>query len=126
MGYSDELWARHEPIWRAVHDHPFVRGIGDGTLPVERFRYYIEQDFVFLHEYSRVLALAVAKGIELASMARFASASPDFGVVPKISEGFEGFTISETSPESAGTHSPPIKFWDSSCDSIMDRYLLRR
>ena len=72
MGYSDELWARHEPIWRAVHDHPFVRGIGDGTLPVERFRYYIEQDYVFLLEYSRVLALAVAKGVELPSMARFA------------------------------------------------------
>ena len=72
MGYSDELWARHELIWRAVHDHPFVRGIGDGTLPVERFRYYIEQDYVFLLEYSRVLALAVAKGVELASMARFA------------------------------------------------------
>ena len=72
MGYSDELWARHEPIWRAVHDHPFVRGIGDGSLPVERFRYYIEQDYVFLLEYSRVLALAVAKGVELPSMARFA------------------------------------------------------
>ena len=72
MGYSDELWARHEPIWRAVHDHPFVSGIGDGSLPVERFRYYVEQDYVFLLEYSRVLALAVAKGGALPSMARFA------------------------------------------------------
>ena len=72
MGYSDELWARHERIWAAVHAHPFVRGIGDGSLPVERFRYYIEQDYVFLLEYSRVLALAVAKGVELPSMARFA------------------------------------------------------
>src|SRR5207248_5123813 len=72
MGYADELWARHAPIWEAVHRHPFVAGIGDGTLPVERFRYYIEQDYVFLLEYGRVLALAVAKGVELPSMARFA------------------------------------------------------
>src|SRR5215216_255688 len=53
-----------------------------------------------------------------ASMAREVSPSPDFGVVPKVSEGFAGLTISETSPESAGTHSPPIKFFDSIWDSI--------
>src|SRR5215208_2870877 len=53
-----------------------------------------------------------------ASMARAVSALSDFGVVPRASDGFEGFTISEVSPESAGTHSPPIKFWDSICDSI--------
>src|SRR5215218_4900018 len=53
-----------------------------------------------------------------ASMAREVSPSPDFGVVPKVSEGFAGLTISETSPESAGTHSPPMKFFDSIWDSI--------
>lgn len=72
MSFASELWARHEPIWAAVHRHPFVTGISDGTLPVARFRFYIEQDYVFLVEYSRVLALAVAKGVELPSMARFA------------------------------------------------------
>src|SRR5215211_5377710 len=53
-----------------------------------------------------------------ASMARSVSALSDLGVVPSTSEGFEGFTISEISPESAGTHSPPMKFRDSICDSI--------
>lgn len=72
MGYAADLWARHRAIWDAVQGHPFVRGVGDGTLPVERFRYYIEQDYVYLAEYSRVLALAVAKGRELPAMARFA------------------------------------------------------
>ena len=72
MGFAGELQARHRPIFEAVLEHPFVRGIGDGTLPVERFRFYIEQDYIFLLEYSRVLALAVAKGVELPSMARFA------------------------------------------------------
>lgn len=72
MGFARELQERHRAIFAAVLDHPFVRGIGDGTLPVERFRCYIEQDYVFLLEYSRVLALAVAKGPELGAMARFA------------------------------------------------------
>ena len=26
------------PIWEACLKHPFVTGIGDGTLPVEKFR----------------------------------------------------------------------------------------
>jgi hypothetical protein len=54
-----------------------------------------------------------------ASMARSVSALSDFGVVPRISDGFEGFTTSEVSPESAGTHAPPIKFRASVWDSIM-------
>jgi hypothetical protein len=54
-----------------------------------------------------------------ASIALLVSSTPDFGVVPRTSEGFEGFTSSEVSPESAGTHSPPMKFRDSICDSIM-------
>lgn len=72
MSFARELQDRHRPVFEATLRHPFVRGIGDGTLPVDRFRYYIEQDYVFLLEYSRALALAVAKGAELAAMARFA------------------------------------------------------
>src|SRR5215216_3750780 len=53
-----------------------------------------------------------------ASMARSVSVLSDFGVVPRTSEGFDGFTIFEVSPESAGTHSPPMKLSDSICDSI--------
>jgi thiaminase/transcriptional activator TenA len=72
MGYAQQLQVRHASIFARVLDHPFVRGIGDGSLPVERFRFYIEQDYAFLIEYSRVLALAVAKGRELPGMGHFA------------------------------------------------------
>ena len=72
MGYAQQLQERHTAIFARVLDHPFVRGIGDGSLPIERFRFYIEQDYVFLMEYSRVLALAVAKGRALPGMGHFA------------------------------------------------------
>ncbi len=72
MSFARELQERHRALHAATLAHPFVRGIGDGTLPVERFRFYVEQDYVFLIEYGRVLALAVAKGRELDGMARFA------------------------------------------------------
>jgi thiaminase (transcriptional activator TenA) len=72
MGFARDLQNRCAPIFARIRQHPFVRGIGDGTLPIERFRFYVEQDYVFLIEYSRVLALAVAKGLTLDGMARFA------------------------------------------------------
>ncbi len=72
MSFARTLQTRHAPLFARVRAHPFVQGIGDGTLPVERFRFYIEQDYLFLVEYARVLALAAAKGRDLATMARFA------------------------------------------------------
>lgn len=62
MGFSDDLRKLADPVWRRSLSHPFVSGIGDGSLPVEKFKFYVRQDYVFLVEYSRVLALAVAKG----------------------------------------------------------------
>jgi thiaminase/transcriptional activator TenA len=72
MGFSDDLRRLGEPIWSRSLSHPFVRGIGDGSLPVEKFKFYIRQDYVFLVEYARVLALASAKGHDLTIMAKFA------------------------------------------------------
>lgn len=72
MSFAHELQTRFAPLFADVQAHSFVAGIGDGTLAVERFRYYIEQDYVFLMEYSRVLALAVAKGRDLPGMGQFA------------------------------------------------------
>jgi thiaminase/transcriptional activator TenA len=70
--FSDELRTAAAGVWEAQHEHPFVRGIGDGTLPEEAFRHYVRQDYVFLVDYGRLLALACARAPELATMRRFA------------------------------------------------------
>lgn len=70
------FWAearqRTEPIWQRIFAHPFVRSIGDGSLSLGRFRYYLRQDYVFLIEYARVLAMCVARGRDPATMGRLA------------------------------------------------------
>ncbi len=73
MGLSDDLRKLAEPVWSRSLSHPFVTGIGDGSLPVEKFKFYVRQDYVFLVEFSRVLALAVAKGHDLPVMEKFAA-----------------------------------------------------
>jgi thiaminase/transcriptional activator TenA len=60
--------------WDRAHvDHPTVRGIGDGTLSPERFRFYMAQDYLFLIDYCRVVALAAAKSPDPESMGRWAA-----------------------------------------------------
>ena len=73
MDCSKELSQYAAKVWEAFHLHPFVRGIGDGTLPLEQFNYWLKQDYVYLIDYARVFALAAAKAPDLESMSRFAA-----------------------------------------------------
>jgi thiaminase/transcriptional activator TenA len=59
-------------IWHRESEHAFVRALGDGTLAPDRFSFYLEQDYLFLIEYSRVFALASAKARDLTTMTLFA------------------------------------------------------
>ena len=72
MRFTEQLRRQTTDLRRQVLEHPFVRGIGDGSLPLESFRFYMCQDYVFLQDYCRVLALAVAKADNLETMGRFA------------------------------------------------------
>jgi len=70
--FSEQLRRRADPVWEAQHVHPFVRGIGDGSLDLESFKHWVRQDYVFLIDYCRLFALAVARAPDLATMTRFA------------------------------------------------------
>jgi thiaminase/transcriptional activator TenA len=58
---SDGFRARCDPIWRALHEHPFINELAAGTLPLETFRFFLEQDNFYLEEYARCLAMGAAK-----------------------------------------------------------------
>ena len=48
--------------WKvANNDHPFVKQLGDGSLALDKFQYYLKQDYVFLINYCKVLAIASSK-----------------------------------------------------------------
>lgn len=70
---SDRLFHTVEPLWNAYLEHPFVRGIGDGTLAPEKFRHYLQQDYVYLKEYCRIFAIGAAKSPDLDTMGLFSS-----------------------------------------------------
>lgn len=56
MAISAELHAIGLPLVEAQLAHPTVAGIGRGDLAEPVFRSWLEQDYLFLHDYVRVFA----------------------------------------------------------------------
>lgn len=81
MTTTQRLLAATEEIWAEYHTHPFVRGIADGTLDEEKFRYYMVQDYLYLIDYAKVFAIGVAKARDPETMRLFA------GYVHQILDG---------------------------------------
>ncbi len=73
MTLTDDLYAAAKPTWDAQLEHPFVTGLGDGSLDVERFRRWVLQDYLYLKEFARIFAWAVAKADRLESMSWYAT-----------------------------------------------------
>jgi thiaminase/transcriptional activator TenA len=71
-GYSGYLRLQADPIWKAQHNHPFVRGIGDGTLDPDRFAFWLRQDYLFLIDYARLFGAGVLRAPDLHTMTTFA------------------------------------------------------
>lgn len=61
MNIVDRMLAASENIWAAYYEHPFIKGIEDGTLDIRKFRFYIIQDYLYLIDYMRSFAIGVAK-----------------------------------------------------------------
>lgn len=61
MSLSQTLWQTHQDIAIATLNHPFVQGIGDGSLDKAKFAYYVGQDAFFLEAFARAYSIAAAK-----------------------------------------------------------------
>ena len=59
--FSEQLRLEAEPIWEEIFRNPFLREISDASLPLEKFRYYLNQDYLYLEGFARSVALALAK-----------------------------------------------------------------
>jgi thiaminase (transcriptional activator TenA) len=68
MTLSSRLWSDSADVAADVLAHPFVRGIGDGSLPRDLFAGYIAQDAFFLESFARAYALALARSRDTATL----------------------------------------------------------
>jgi len=61
MKFTESLWASIESIYDRILKHPFIRGLTEGSLEEEAFRFYVIQDALYLKDFARGLALLGAK-----------------------------------------------------------------
>lgn len=59
--WTAALWAAGGETWHQILDLPFVRALGDGTLDEDLFAFYLDQDALYLRDYSRALATLSAR-----------------------------------------------------------------
>lgn len=73
--FTDLLWDASENIRRAIDDLEFLRLLGAGTLPLDAFRRYLEQDSLYLGGYVKSLSLLAAHAPNPVAGAFWASAA---------------------------------------------------
>lgn len=75
--FTKRLYENVQPIWEKNHQHPFVQELGRGTLAEEKFIQYMKQDYVYLIDYAKLLAVGVTKAHNLEMMNKFSSVLHD-------------------------------------------------
>ncbi len=71
MKWSEKTWAETAPIYQKIIEMPFIKELADGSLPREKFLFYIAQDDIYLQAYARTLAMIAARATEPAEVAAF-------------------------------------------------------
>lgn len=72
MSLSADLWAANADLAAEALAHPFVGGIGDGTLSRDRFAGYVAQDAFFLESFARAYAVGVVHSSDRVTLDIFA------------------------------------------------------
>jgi len=72
-GLAARLWAANADLAERILAHGFVRGLADGSLPVESFKRYVAQDAYFLEAFARAYASCLAASRDREDVYRFAA-----------------------------------------------------
>jgi thiaminase (transcriptional activator TenA) len=73
ISFTEELRKKADSIWEANLEHPFVKGIANGDLPLENFKYYVLQDSYYLSHFARIQAIGAARAEDLYTTSRMAA-----------------------------------------------------
>jgi thiaminase/transcriptional activator TenA len=71
MKTSARLYKSVNTIWDSYYRHPFIKGMADGSLKVDKFKFYMIQDYIYLLDYVKIYALGIVKAKDERTMQGF-------------------------------------------------------
>ncbi len=71
MKWSETAWQEALPIYNQITTMPFITELAGGTLDIEKFKYYMQQDAHYLEYFARTLAVIAAKLNDVNAMLDF-------------------------------------------------------
>lgn len=72
-GFSAELRKNASHIWEKIFTHPFLAEMEEAVLPLDKFKFYVKQDYTYLVDFARCLGIAAAKVEDIETMRMLAS-----------------------------------------------------
>lgn len=64
MNWTDHAWQSIQPLFQEILEMPFIQELKEGTLPLEKFQFYMLQDAKYLEHYGRALAALGSKAAD--------------------------------------------------------------
>ena len=61
MKWSEKTWEATLPVYNKILELPFIHELMNGTLPNDKFMFYIRQDALYLAEFGKVMAGIASK-----------------------------------------------------------------
>lgn len=96
MPFTEELWSSITHVYDQIIHHPFNEELMKGTLAKERFKFYMQQDALYLFDFGKSLALMGARADSPGYLQQFAKFAEGAVVVESAlhDQYFEKFGIS--------------------------------
>lgn len=97
MNWSTGTWQQIAPIYEKIVNMPFIGELMNGSLPLEKFQFYMLQDAHYLDQFGRALAIIAARVQDLEDSLAFIQFAEGAVVVEKAlhESYFERFGLKE-------------------------------
>jgi thiaminase/transcriptional activator TenA len=121
MSFSKNAWEEVATIRKAIDELPFLTGLENGSLPHDRFVYYMAQDAHYLAVYGRALAAAASQTSDADELLFWArSATTAVAVERELHAAHvEGFAASTSSPTCTAYTSYLLSLVASGCYPVL-------